>query len=188
MEPHNNQAGTDASALMAQAAAGDQAAFATVYERYFTPVYRYIYFRVRSRHEAEDIAQTVFMKAFSAIGRYQERGKEPLAYFFTIARNAVINYWRTRRTTPMSMLERLFATKASEEPEPDEVAIDAEEGAGVREALATLTEEQQEAITLRFMGERSNAEIAQLMGKSEEAVRQLHSRGLRALREAMVND
>ncbi len=170
---------------MAQAAAGDQDAFAAVYTRYFTPVFRYIYFRVRSKHEAEDIAQTVFMNALRAIGRYRDQGKEPLAYFFTIARNAVINYWRTRRTTPMSALEHFFATKASDEPEPDEVAIDAEAGAEVREALTKLTEEQQEAITLRFMAQRTNAEIAEAMGKSEEAVRQLHSRGLRALREAM---
>src|SRR3989344_5112069 len=76
---------------------GDKEAFGILYEEYFTPIYRFIYFRVKNRTDAEDISQNVFIKAYSSIGNYKEHGVPFLAWLYTIARNTTIDYWKKKR-------------------------------------------------------------------------------------------
>ncbi len=167
---------------MLAAKQGDKMAFSTLYDLYFVPVYRYIFFRVRTRHEAEDLAQTVFTKAFASLPSFRDMGKAPLAYFFTIARNTVINFWRRKREISLETNKNAVETLVAKAPGPEDDAVRSQAMEKLRGALQKLSEDQQEAITLRFIAELSNAEIARLMGKSEEAIRQLHSRGLKSLR------
>ena len=87
----------DPKQLMQLAKNGDTEAFGQLYELYFKPVYRYIYLRTKSKEEAEDLSQVVFIKIFKSIGGFQEQNKQPLAYFFTIARNTVIDHWRKKK-------------------------------------------------------------------------------------------
>jgi RNA polymerase sigma-70 factor (ECF subfamily) len=171
------------SDLMRRAKAGDEEAFALLYKEYFTPVYRYVYFRVRSKHEAEDLTQSVFVKAYEAIDRFEERGKNPLAYFFTIARNTVINHWRKKKEVATGELETLQGRATDLQHNPHELIDDHESVQAIKRGLAALTEEQSEVITMKFLSELSNKEIAEALGKTEEAVRQLQCRGLRALRK-----
>ncbi len=170
--------------LISRAKAGDASALDAIYRAYFTPVYRYVFIRVGGRRaEAEDVTQDAFVKIMKNLHRFEDRGKDPLAYFFTVARTTLIDRLRRRRETVFSEME------AADAPfdVPDERA-DAPEilyrGFMVEEAvraMGSLTDAEREAITLRFFGELSTVEIAALMGKSEDAVRQLQSRGLRAL-------
>jgi len=173
---------TDSRRLMRLAKGGDRAAFAEVYDRYFTPVYRYIFFRVRSRAEAEDLTQAVFLKAYEAIERFEDRGKEPLAYFFTIARNAIINFWRKKKEFLTEKPEHDFHERGGALDIEDDLEVK-ESVTIIRKGLSLLTDEQAEVISLKFISELSNKEIAEALGKSEEAVRQLQSRGLRELRK-----
>ena len=87
----------DAKELMRLAKDGDSEAFGLLYSKYFVPVFRYIYLRLKNKEEAEDLAQTVFLRVYKSLTRFRDQGKEPLAYFFTIARNAIIDYWRKKK-------------------------------------------------------------------------------------------
>jgi RNA polymerase sigma-70 factor (ECF subfamily) len=175
--------------LAGQAKNGDTQAFDRLHQELLTPIYRYVYYRVRRKEDAEDITQTVFLKAFQAFPRYEDTGISPLAYFYSIARNTVIDHWRKKgeilfedmgegkedisddRRSEHSLLERVWAQEI------------------IAEGIAVLTPLEAEALTLKYLHDRSNSEIAALLRKTEEAVRQLQSRGLRKMRGSMnLND
>lgn len=169
--------------LIDRAKRGDDQAFGALYSLYYVPVFRYIYFRVKNKEEAEDIAQIVFVKAYGAIGRYVERGKDPLAYFFTIARTTIIDYWRKKK--PLSLEELEYDPPASSTPYDN--ALQEEAKRLVTRYVEHLSDDQKDAIVMKFIHGLSNAEISQVLKKSEVAIRQLQSRGLRALR-ALVKE
>ena len=171
--------------LMKLARDGDAAGFGKIYTEYFTPVYRYVFVRVRERTLAEDLTQTVFMKAFATIEHFQEQGRAPLAYFFTIARNAITDHWRKKKDLHMTDVEDVMANIVDSNPGPKEMAEQREAADQVSALLSTLPEEQKDIIALRFMGDLSHKEIADLVGKNEATVRQIQSRALRTIREKL---
>ena len=172
--------------LIQKAKNGDHEAFGCLYELYFVPIFRYIYFRVKSKADAEDLTQEVFLKAYRAIENFEDRNKSPLAYFFTIARNQVIDYWRQKKTLEIKEQEALAETP-DKNSSPAEAAARKEIGEIVKQSLQDLTKDQQEVIILKFINERTNREIADLLNKSEEAVRQLQCRALKVLRQKFKN-
>ncbi len=167
--------------VVEQAVAGDRDAFGVIYEEYFTPVYRFIFYRVKNREEADDLTQEVFTKALGAFSRYEAKRENPLPYLYTIARNAVIDKQKQRKNVEID--DEMFMNLPDDSARTDKTAMLGEEIEALRSALSMLPEEQRQAIELRFMSEMTGTEVARTMGKSEEAVRQLQSRGLRALRE-----
>jgi RNA polymerase sigma-70 factor, ECF subfamily len=169
--------------IVQRARLGDAEAFSVLYKSYFAPLYRYVYFRVSDKLEAEDLTQEIFLKAYGSFHRYNSSGQSPLAYLYTIARNTVIDHYR-KRVVPV-------ADEAVLEALPDK-ADTAEEAAAkrgdyetVRLYLTQLPKDQQDAIALRFIEGYSTREVAAILGKSEATVRQLQSRGLRAIRTAI---
>lgn len=177
----------DPRELLRKAKDGDEAAFGKLYDLYFLPVYRYIFFRVKHKAEAEDLAQTVFLKAYAAMPRFEDRGRPPLAFFFTIARNAVVNYWRKKKDLVLSDGEEDAVMLAAQTEDVAHRVMIQEAAQAARGAIQKLTYDQQEVIILKFMNELTNEEISTVLGKSEEAIRQLQSRGLRALRGHLGN-
>lgn len=158
--------------------------FEELYERSFTPVFRYILLRVKNRAEAEDLAQTVFMKAYQANPPGGTAQELSLNYFFTVARNTVIDHWRKKKEVLLDEPEETFENiPDTESPERD--AMRGESRTAVREALEHVSPSEQEVLILKFMNELSTKEVAKLLGKSEVAVRQLQSRGLKSMREHM---
>lgn len=155
--------------------------FEHLYKMYFTPIYRYIYFRVKTKEDAEDLTQVVFLKALKSIPDPQKITDRPLAYFFTIARNTVIDHWRKKKEILAE--ENFFDKIQTNEPGPQEITEKAEAGERIHQTIRQLTEEQQEVIILKFINEMSNQEISQLLNKSEDAIRQLQCRALKALRQ-----
>ncbi len=159
---------------------GDAQAFSEIYEHYYTPVYRYVYLRTRDKELSEDILQETFLKAYRSLSSFVFGRTDPLAYFFTIARNTLIDHSRKKRPT------RISSELAENQPDfrtPESEARTQEDVKELKRLLDMLGEEQREAIVLRFISGHSNKEIAILMDRSEAAVRQLQSRGMRALRE-----
>ncbi len=161
---------------MRAAQAGDAEAFAALYERYVDRLYRYIYYRVGNRTEAEDLTEQVFLKAWEAIRRYEERGVPFGAWLFRLAHNLVIDHYRTTRPT-----QSLEATGGPTPADPDRLLSLRLELADLQQALARLPEEQQAVIILRFLEGLSHQEVARLLGKSEGAVRVIQHRALAAL-------
>ena len=172
----------DLHALVRRVQNGDLRAFDELYTRFLTPIYRYVYFRVKRKEDAEDIAQTVFLKAYQSLSRFEDKGVSPLAYFYSIARNAVIDHWRKKGEMLFGdMGDGVFDIPDSSGSErrilekmwADEI---------VCEGMGVLTSLEAEALTLKFIHDLPNKEIASLLGKSEEAIRQLQSRGIRKMR------
>src|SRR3990167_9724255 len=87
----------DLHALVERVKNGDSVAFDELYIHVFTPIYRYVYFRVKRKEDAEDIAQTVFLRSYQSLPRFEDKGVSPLAYFYSIARNPEIDHWRKKR-------------------------------------------------------------------------------------------
>ncbi len=177
----------DPKELMRLAKAGNSEAYGQLYELYFTPIFRYIYLRVRDKEKANDLAQTVFLKVFTALPNFKEQNKSPLAYFFTVARNAVIDFWRTKKDVGVDDFDAIIERTIDEDASPQKSYEKNENQELIQSALQELTDIQREVITLKYLSELSNKEIAELLGKTEEAVRQLQCRALRSLKIILKN-
>jgi RNA polymerase sigma-70 factor (ECF subfamily) len=175
---------TDPKILMKRAKEGETEAFESLYRMYYLPVYRYIYLRVKNREETEDLTSTVFLKVYYSLDKYQERNREILAYFFTVARNCVIDHWRKKKEVSLNS-RFLFIPLTDGQDGPEEKILKDEKAASVRQAIQSLNEVQQEVVILKFISDLSNREIAQVISKSEEAVRQIQCRALKELKEKL---
>jgi RNA polymerase sigma-70 factor (ECF subfamily) len=162
------------------AAQKDPAAFGKLYDRYVQPIYRYVYSRVSSSHEAEDITSQTFMAAYEALGRYQERDQFS-AWLFRIARNKINDYFRRS--------QREARLEAEEEKlEQEDVLgtlIRAEELSRIRFIVRHLSEEEQELLRLRYVADLSFVEIADLLGRREDTVKKSVYRLLARLKSQM---
>lgn len=165
--------------LVLQAQAGNAEAFGQLYDAYMERIYRFIYFRVEDQQTAEDITSKVFMRAWNNLDRFR-LGRTPyLAWLYTIAHNAVIDHYRTRKVTTALEDVRLSQPDYAEVVE-NEIDIEVEMKS-IKSAMQTLTGDQQQVLMLKFIEGMSNDEIARHLGKREGAVRALQMRGLRAL-------
>ena len=180
MEVNNLQ--NNPKELMRRAKAGDGEAYGLLYELYFTPVFRYIYIRVRDKEEANDLAQIVFLKVFNALPNFKEQNKSPLAYFFTVARNAIIDFWRTKKGVKIDDFGAVIERTADNTKSPFKSFEENENKNAIFHALQELTSIQREVITLKFLSDLPNKEIAELLKKTEEAVRQIQCRSLKSLK------
>lgn len=178
-----NQLNTQSVALVMKAKSGDPDAFGELYRLYFTPVYRYILLRVGRASLADDMVQDVFLKAWRAVTRYEDTGKPFLAWLFTIARNTIYDFYRKKQDVLIHDILKDENEIADETPLFDpETERSAERMSVLHASLRLLSHDQQDVIALRFIEGRSHREIAGLIGKSEDAVRAIASRGLRELR------
>lgn len=185
MEEDNSK--NDPKILMRLAKAGDTEAFGRLYKLYFVPVFRYIYFRVKNKEEANDLTQTAFLKVFHSLSNFSEQNKSPLAYFFTVARNTVIDHWRTKKEVLLDDPESVFGQIPDKTNNPLDLVEKKETNQAVHRAIKQLTDDQQEVIVFKFVNGMPNKEIAVLLGKTEEAIRQLQCRAIRALRQILKN-
>jgi RNA polymerase sigma-70 factor (ECF subfamily) len=171
--------------LVEDARGGDPRAFGRLFDHYHGSVYRYIVSRVHRPTDAEDLTQLVFVKALEALPRYEARGVPFGGWLFRLARNAVIDHVRTHR-------EHAALDAAAEHPGgdagPDEVVAVRQALDEVAVALEALTEEQREAIALRFFAGLSAREAAEVMGKQEGTVRGLQFRAIAAMRRTLGID
>jgi len=173
-------ASAEEDASLVKAARRDPAAFATLYRRYVTPVYRYLYSRVGDGADAEDLTAQVFTEALEGLHCYRERGNFA-AWLFTIARHKVTDHYRRQR--PHLPLNEALDSPADG---TDPLAHMVQEEALRRLAalVAQLDEEQQELLRLRFAGGLTHGEIGAIVGRSEAAIKMAVHRLLRRLEAA----
>ena len=165
--------------LVLQAQDGNSEAFGELYDAYMERIYRFVYFRVEDQQTAEDITSQVFLKAWNNLDRFSFSRTPYLAWLYTIAHNAVIDHYRTRKVTTALDDVQLSQQDHTEAVEK-EIDLSAEMKL-VKEALGLLTDDQQKVLTLKFIEGLSNHEIARHLGKREGAIRALQMRGLQAL-------
>ena len=164
-------------AAVARAKDGDADALRYLYLRYADNVYGYVCSIVRDEYEAEDITQHIFAKLLTSLPRYEPRVVPFSAWILRVAHNAAIDHMRARRPVPV---EEVLPSE-----EPDEGDGGRERFADLRVALSALPDEQRDVIVLRFLVGLSPGEVAERLGRSEDAVHGLQHRGRRRLRNEM---
>lgn len=168
-------------ALVERATQGDREAFGVLYQRYVQRIYNYIYYRVGHAAEAEDLTARVFYRAMRSMPRYKERGLPFSAFLYRIAHNLVANWHRDSKRRPEIPLEDAWLPPRAE-GDPEDKLILNEERERLLQAIRRLPPERQELLIFKFVDRLSNAEIGQIMGRSEGAIKSLYHRTLVALR------
>jgi RNA polymerase sigma-70 factor, ECF subfamily len=164
--------------LDARFAEGDQTALREAYDRHGGWVLAVARRGLGSPHDAEDVTQQVFAKLMTAIGKYQERDVSFSAWIMRVARNVAVDHLRRRRAIPCEEVREL-------EPGAEDDASRSR-SMMLRDALASLPEEQREVIVLRHLVGLSPGEIAGRLGRTEPSIHGLHHRGRSALRTTLA--
>lgn len=160
---------------------GDSAAIGWLYDRYFDRIYRYILFKVGNPEEAEDLAAGVFLRMVESISTFHWQGTSFAAWLYRIAHNLVVDWLRQRTRRPQVDIEPLAGVLVAETGDPYAWAERADLRAHMRAAIARLTDLQAQVIGLKFSGGLSNAEVGQILGRSEGAVKALQYSALQNL-------
>ncbi len=164
--------------LALRSADGDENAFAEIYGTLLDPVFRYLYWNLNTREDAEDLAEEVFLRCLVNIGAY-DPGRGPFkAWAFRIAHNLLVDHQRRRGRWGEEELKEDLSDGTASAPE----SLEEEERArALRKTLKELTSSQRQVIAMKYFAEMSNAEVAKAMGRSEGAVNALQHRALRHL-------
>jgi RNA polymerase sigma-70 factor (ECF subfamily) len=151
---------------------GDEDALRLLYLRFADNVFSYVCSIVHDEHDAEDVTQAVFARLPAALRRYEPREVPFQSWIVRVAHNAAIDHLRSRRLVPCDQVRS-----------PDLAADDVgrERLEALRVALSGMPTEQREVVVLRFVGGMTPGEIAERMGRSENAVHALQHRGRRRL-------
>jgi RNA polymerase sigma-70 factor (ECF subfamily) len=168
----------DERTLVRRAARHDTEAFARLYDLYVDKIFKYIYYKLGSKSEAEDLSGQVFLKAWEAIGSYRLTERPFSAWLYRIAHNLVVDHFRVRRPTmPLNEITSLEEKDA----DPDDLTLRHLTTEVLQRAMSRLTQEQRQVIILRFLEGYSTAEVSLIMGKKQGAVRTLQHRALASL-------
>ncbi|MBI4138349.1 MAG: RNA polymerase sigma factor [Candidatus Wildermuthbacteria bacterium] len=161
--------------------------FGDLYDKFVAKIYRYIFLKVSNRETAEDLVSEAFLRAFKTMKKPGFRAQNPQAFLYQVARNVIADHYRAKnpKTVPLEAAEFQFADDKDSPLQSAEIGL---EMAKLQEALALLNGDYQDLIILRYIDEFSNAEISEITGRSEEAVRVGIHRALQALREKLTTN
>lgn len=163
----------------------DREAFIKAYDLYLDNIYRFIFFKVSNKEEAEDLTSAVFLKTWDHIQNNQIENFSTLkSLLYTVARNTVIDHYRKKSNEQNTSLNEEISEHLPDEKQDlqkqTEIAGDFEVLKGY---MVELKDEYREVITLRFLNELEISEIAKILDKSKGNVRVLIYRAMNALRE-----
>lgn len=171
-------------ALVVKSQKGDREAFAKVYDIYVTPIYRYIFYKVKA-HNVEDLTEILFLKAWENIRKYKKRKNTTFkSWLFRIAHNLVVDHYRLNREHS-SLQEWIPDNK--KEADPTRLAQDSLNSDRLKLAMSKLKKNYQQVLILKFVNDLSNTEVSNVLKKSEGSVRILQFRALKALKLELVD-
>lgn len=160
---------------------GDTEAFGKLYDQYSEVIFRYVYSHLENRLDAEDLTEEIFLRAWRALPKYDERGLPFSAFLFRIARNSLIDYYRQRKT--VQSIDDIEIQ--SHEPGPEETVEVHIENNDLKKTIAELREDYRNVLVFRFLSGLSPEETAHMMQRSVGAVRVLQHRALSALKDLL---
>lgn len=179
--------------ILRQMEGGDPEAFAQIYDKYVEAIYRFVFFKVSSRQDAEDLTSQVFTRTLEYCLKKENRIKSLKAFLYRVARNLVTDFYRSKKRGEVPLNEEIKsdpeaavmwqADKGIEER--IEGILDAEK---VGEALGFLKEEYKDVIIMHYIDELSVREISSAMDKSSGAVRVLLHRAMAALKKVLAEN
>jgi RNA polymerase sigma-70 factor (ECF subfamily) len=168
--------------ILLRASQGDREAFGLLYEHYIDRIFNYVYYRTGNLHDAEDLTARVFQRAMNHIRGYTDRGVPFSAWLYRIAHNLVANWHRDRSRKQEIPLDD-FPIASAKADRPESTLVRSQEQDALLRLIRQLPAERQSLLILKFVENLSNAEIGQIMGRSEGAVKSLYHRTLLALRD-----
>jgi RNA polymerase sigma-70 factor (ECF subfamily) len=172
----------EGEARLVEQAKSDPQAFGLLYERHAERIYNYIFYRTSNQQEAEDLTAKTFHKALDHISRYDNRGLPFSAWLYRIAHNLVANWHRDgSRRVELPLEQQVHLSQARGRPE--QLAEATEEREALLSAIRRLPSDRQQLLLLKFIDSLPNAQIGDIMGRSEGAIKSLYHRTLIALRD-----
>ncbi|MEZ0577822.1 sigma-70 family RNA polymerase sigma factor [Nocardioides sp. MH1] len=170
--------------LVELARGGDADAFGMLYDHYQPSIYRFLYYRTRSIVVAEDLTSETFFRALRNMASFRWQGKDFGAWLMTIARNLATDHFKAGRTRLEMTTEDMGAHDDTTEG-PENAVLASLTNEILLSALTELPNEQKDCLVMRFLQGMSIAETAQVLGRSEGAIKQLQLRGVRNLAKLM---
>lgn len=168
------------------AAQADRAAFAVLYRRYLDPIYGYCFYLLGDHHDAEDATERTFLAAMSALDRFRDTGSTFRSWLFRIAHNQLANVLRSRRRHRSASLD--LVPELATGDDPARLAGRAEDTRRLQRAVGRLNGDRRQVVVLRFVEGLSTREIAEVLDRSDGAVRVLQHRALRDLAQLLAED
>ena len=177
--------------LITQAQQGDADAFGSLYDLHVRRIYRFIFLKTGNKNDAEDLTHEVFLSAWRTVAGWRERDSVPFAsWLYQIARNRVIDWYRTRKSGVS--LDELIAGNAL----PIELASAGGPGLmqalhrkfevqAVMDAVRGLSDDQQDVVIMRFVEDLSAEETGTAIGKTASAVRLIQHRAIQKLKKTL---
>jgi RNA polymerase sigma-70 factor (ECF subfamily) len=167
--------------LVERAQAGDREALEELYLIHFDRIYSYLHMSVGNRHDAEDLTTQTFLKMLESIKKFRWQSAPFSAWLFRIAHNLAMDHFRaSRRWQPE---EEVPEPVGEEEPSAEAAALHSIGRQSMLEMIDGLSEEQQQVLTLKFVFNFPNGEVATILGKTEGAVKSLQHRALVSLQK-----
>ncbi|MBX5473468.1 MAG: sigma-70 family RNA polymerase sigma factor [Thermoleophilia bacterium] len=167
--------------LVARGQRGDRDALEELYLIHFDRIYSYLHVSVGNRHDAEDLTTQTFLKMLEKIGGFTWRTAPFSAWLFRIAHNLAMDHFRSRRRWRPE--EEVPEPLGEQEPSAELAAMHAIGRTSMLELIEKLSSEQRQVLTLKFVFNFPNVEVAAILGKSEGAIKSLQHRALASLEE-----
>src|SRR5919197_4793684 len=162
---------------------GDREALEELYLLHFDRIYIYLNMSIGNRHDAEDLTTQTFLKMLESIKRFTWQSAPFSAWLFRIAHNLAMDHFRaTRRWQPE---EEVPEPPGETEPSAESAALQSIGRQSMLDLIENLSLEQQQVLTLKFVFNLPNAEVATILGKTEGAIKSLQHRALVSLQKQM---
>jgi RNA polymerase sigma-70 factor (ECF subfamily) len=170
--------------LVARGQQGDRAALEELYLIHFDRIYSYLHVSVGNRHDAEDLTTQTFLKMLEKIGSFKWQSAPFSAWLFRIAHNLAMDHFRSRRRWQPE--EEVPEPPGEEEPSAELVAMRTIGRESMLKLIDQLSPEQQQVLTLKFVFNLPNAEVAAILDKTEGAIKSLQHRALVSLQKQIA--
>jgi RNA polymerase sigma-70 factor, ECF subfamily len=171
--------------IVSLAVKGEASAFGLLYDHYQPRIYRFVFIKVGRREEAEDLTHQVFLNAWQNIQSYKHLGYPFSSWLYQIARNQVIDFYRTRK--PEVELAAAETDYAAVLDDHENLVADKLELEKIMLAVAKLKPLYQDIVIMRFVEELSLKEVAEATGRSQGAVKLLQHRAMKQLKDELAN-
>jgi len=170
--------------LVERAQQGDRAALEELYLMHFDRIYSYLHLSVGNRHDAEDLTTQTFVRMLESIDRFEWRKVPISAWLFRIAHNLAMDHFRAgRRWQPE---EEVPEPAGPDQNSAEEEAFHSLGRRSMLEMIEELSHDQRQVLTLKFVFDFSNVEVATILGKTEGAVKSLQHRALASLQRQLA--
>jgi RNA polymerase sigma-70 factor (ECF subfamily) len=170
--------------LLVERAKHDKEAFGELYALYVDKIYSYVYYRTGNNQDAEDLTARVFFRAIQHIGNYKDQGVPFSAWLYRIAHNLLANWYRDQSRRQMVSLDSIAQWHVEDSPELATELLEDQEA--LLEAIQRLPTDRQELLILKYVDRMPNADIGEIMGRSEGAIKSLYHRTLLSLRDDLI--